>query len=176
MQYTTIKLVNRPVIIDLKEADYLNTFIRTKEMPQLQLYNNETAQQTVVYGAVLHNEGCDTIEHRKWLECAFAYPQTTGYGLLSILDIQLAPTMVSGGLRFTPFAALVESDCPLNLSNEQGVSAFVRFEDMDIVTNLINRECIYAMRQAVEASSVTKQTWRRAVNEDTMLQVAFSIA
>lgn len=175
MQYTTIKLVNRPVIIDLKEAEYLNTFIRTKELPLLQNYNEENAQQSVVYGAALHNEGCDTIEHRKWMECAFAYPHTIGYGLLSILDIYLTPTMVSGGLRFTPFAALVESDCPLSVSNEQGVSAFVRFDDMDIVTNLINRECIYAIRQVVDLTSVNKQTWRRAINEDTMLQVAFSV-
>lgn len=175
MQYTSIKIINKSIIIDIKEAQILNTFIKNKSLPQLHDIDETSIKKTVVYGAVLHNEACETIDHKQWLECAFAYPDEAGYNSLSILDIHLTPTLIGGGLRFTPFAALIESDKRFSIDETQGISAFLRYDDLDIITNMINRECIYAIRYIVEDSTTEKSNWRRSINEDKILEIAFSI-
>lgn len=174
MQYTFIDILDKRIIIDVKEASFINTFLKTKEMPLLNTFNEEKTYKQVVYGAILYNETEPSIDHFQRMEYMFAYPVAGGYNQLSIIDIHLLATMVSGGLTFTPFAALVESDTELTVSPEAGISAFLRYDDMDILTNLINRECIYAIRE-IETQQPDSLNWRRNLNEEHLLKVALEV-
>jgi hypothetical protein len=152
MQYRLVNLLNHPMILDKTETQFIRSFLKTKEMPPLYPFNEESASQAVAYGAALHNKEFDTIDHKQWLGYLFAYPHSEGYRLLSIVDIHISPTLMSGGLIFTPFAALVESDSKLHITPEMGITAFLRYEDMDIITNVLNRQCVYAIR-GIEAKA-----------------------
>lgn len=175
MQYSIVNLLNHPVILDRREGAFINTFVKEKTMPALVEQQGKDRVKQMVYGAVLHNEACETIEHRQWLGFEFAYPQTDTYGMLSIIDIHLTPTMSSGTLTFTPFAALVETHAELNANNEC-VSAFLRYDDMDIITNVLNRECVYAIKEMKVLNSETEcKSWKRNIDEDKMLELAFAI-
>ena len=176
MQYSIIKIANNPVIIDAKEGHFLNTFIKTQQMPPVQPFREESTYHSVVCGAILHNEGCESINPRDWVGYMFAYPHADGYNMLTITDIHLTPTMASGGLTFTPFAALVESDIELNPASGQCISAFLRYDDMDIITNFINRECIYAMKEIKNGNDTLEvKNWKRGINDEHLLEVALSI-
>lgn len=173
MQYSSIKLLERQMIIDTQEGLIINTFLKTKEMPQLTAFDDKNTYKTIVYGAALHNKGCEDIDHAKWTGFMFAYPTGDGYKLLSLKEMHLCPTMMSGGLTFTPFAALVESDIPLDVTSHRGVSAFLRYNDMDIITNMLNRECIYAIRAIEDKANFNN--WRKNVDEEQLIQIALSI-
>lgn len=176
MQYTKIKLLNRPMIIDVQEGDIITTFLKSKQMPALQGFEPREVIRSVVYGAALHNEGCEQINHRGQVGCLYAYPQAGGYTLLMVKDIHTAPTLVSGGLTFTPFAALVESNGPLEVAEGKGLSAFLRHEEMDIITDMLNRECVYAIREIeCRPEEGSRSSWKCAIDEDRLLEIAMGI-
>lgn len=174
MQYSRITLVNRPMIIDKKEGLLLNNFLKTKSMTPLQEACGEITHKYLVFGAALHNEGCEKINHEMGIGSAFAYSQTEDFNTLTIQGLHLTSSLVSGGLTFTPFAALVESHIELNPDTEECISAFLRNEEMDIITNLLNRECIYAMKEFKKLDENTRN-WRSGINDERLLEIAFGI-
>jgi hypothetical protein len=173
MQYSIIKLLERQMIIDIQEGKIISAFLKTKQLPPLEEFNEKKSHKYIVYGAALHNKGHETIDHQKWSGYVFAYPDKEGYKQLLIADMHTCPTMMSGGLTFTPFAAIVESDIQLNVTQEHGISAFLMYHDMDIITNMLNRECLYAIR-GIETNA-NLSNWRKNIDDAQLIQIALGI-
>lgn len=177
MQYAVITLKDKKILVDAKEVIFLDKFFKENKMPNFQEFNEEKDSiKNVVYGSILHNGKVEFIEHRKWLGFAFAYPSLEGYKSLSILDIHTLQTKNKGKLLFTPFAALIESDIELKITQNTGISAFLRYGNLDILTNVLNRECIYAIRATEKRKKFDNSNWKDCIDESRLLKTALSIS
>ncbi len=175
MQYSRINLLNRPMIIDVREGEIIQSFVKTKSLPNHDEFDHAKKTKYIVYGAALHNEGCEEINHREFLKKPFAYPFEDGYKTLSIVDMYTISTIHSGGLTCTPFAALIETDTELDTEKPK-ISAFPKKEDMDIITNMLNRECVYAIEEIETRQEVLDAiSWKSTIDDAHLLEVAMAI-
>jgi len=175
MQYSIVTILKHPVILDSKEGVFINTFVKEKTMPAIEEFEEDGRVNLFVYGAVLHNEGCEKINHKELLGKTFIYPKTESYGTLTFVDMYLLPILSNSRLSFTPFSAHIRITPELT-SDKDCISAFLRYDEMDIITNILNRECIYAIKETkVLQNEEECKNWRRYSNEDRMLEIAFSI-
>jgi hypothetical protein len=176
MQYSKINVIDRQIIVDKREGIFINSFLIKKEIPRIFDFNEETIIKNIVYGAVLHNPGIESIDFHNWLGYLFAYSVEDGLCMLSITDIHVTATMVSGGLTFTPFAAIVESDRELIVTETEGLSAFLRYNDMDIITNILNRDGIYAIREVEKQKDLIDSfNWKQRIDEAHLVELALLI-
>lgn len=177
MGFRKIVLLGHAMIMNQEETVMLNTFLKTKQYPMISAAAATAEMTSIVYGAILHNDGCTETDHKKLVGRTFIYGRDGSFEQMKIKDFHLVLTLVAGGLTFTPFAALVQTEQAICLPETEAFAAFLRIDEMDVITNLLNREYVYAIKEVVTPSrATTVSDWKRRIDDTRLIEVAMTVS
>jgi hypothetical protein len=158
-----------------------------KDLPLVELAENEDLPLKVVYGLYMparpETTGQMAAEDAaKAVGYGLAFLDKSGVGqILGLTDLWLFPPLVrrcahgteDSGRNF-PFAALVETRHEFDNTSTQSVAAFLRYGNLSLMTNILNRPGVFAIhRQERRSKTVpTQDNWRGLVDQKRACETA----
>ncbi|HEM7978141.1 TPA: DNA topoisomerase III [Citrobacter koseri] len=183
MQYALFDGQKRKFLLDATEFGVLKDW---KDNPVIELmdFNESNHAYYLCYGGFLLNPDVSDNDIRERLK------KLEGFWLAAIDDtalnchqiafysIHTLPLVAVGYQKIVPFAALIKSDdCIIQkiaTKSDFAVSAFLRVQEWDIATNILNREGIFAFN-GVEMrfkEPVNEDNWQRLISEEKAIRCA----
>lgn len=132
----------------------------------------------LVYGTIIPQYKT----HRKEIEeginmalgKALAYVDKGVSTLIELVDIEVSKEEIHGKI---PFSALIKTNLTIDNKSHQAISAFLRYENMTVQNNLLNRFGIFAIKEQENRikEQLSKDNWKKFIDENRVLKVANKI-
>ncbi|TKK13634.1 DNA topoisomerase III [Enterobacter cancerogenus] len=183
MQYALFDVGNRKILLDATEFGLLKDW-KKSPVKELSDFDESNHSCHLCYGGYLLNPDIPDFDIRERLK------KMEGFWLAAIDDTALnchqiafysiytLPVISIGYQKIVPFAVLIKSDdCIIHkiaTKSDFAVSAFLRVQEWDIATNILNREGIFAFN-GVEMKfkePVNEDNWKRLISEERAIRCA----
>ena len=183
MQYALFDGQKRKFLLDATEFGVLKDW---KDNPVRELldFNESNQPYYLCYGGFLlnpdvsDNDICERLEKLEGFWLAAIDDTALNCHQIAFYSIHTLPVISIGYQKIVPFAALIKSDdCIIQkiaTKSDFAVSAFLRVQEWDIVTNILNREGIFAFN-GVEMrfkEPVNEDNWQRLISEERAIRCA----
>ncbi|ECC3818634.1 DNA topoisomerase III [Salmonella enterica subsp. enterica] len=183
MQYALFDAGNRKFLLDAIEFGLLKDW---KENPAKELsdFDESSHPYYLCYGGYLLNPDVSDLDIRERLKklenfwLAAIDDTALNCHQIAFYSIHTLPVISVGYQKIVPFAALIKSDdCMIQkiaTKSDFAVSAFLRVQEWDVATNILNREGIFAFN-GVEMKSkepVSEENWKRFISEERAIRCA----
>lgn len=150
-----------------------------KNIPQYApIQPEDNAKYHLVYGSLIPNPlyDKDNLDFTKFVEKYQAYAFATlfednvyisGYSGIKLLNQKIY-------CNYIPFAALLQTSLNLNYRLDYGFGypLFLYTPDVDIFTNIINRQCVLCIRDIEKSFTEYTEDWEKYINEEHCLATA----
>lgn len=179
MQYRKINIQDDlNIIVDPYEVNTIMNSLSEGIRINVKSPNISDIKLKVVYGAIIPQVHSSIEEFDE--EVSNSVGRALGYILngncilLELKDILLADNPLDNGNL--PFAALINTDLLIGTS-KHSISAFLRYSNLCVEDNIINRSCIFAINKQEDRikSILTEYNWRSIIDKDRMLRIAKGI-
>ncbi|HBB6753290.1 TPA: DNA topoisomerase III [Citrobacter freundii] len=183
MQYALLDVGHRKLLIDANEFGLLKSW-KDKQVEELSGFCESDHPYYLCYGGYLLNpevsdkdiDGKLKSMENFWL--AAIDDTALNCHQIAFYSIYTLPVISVGYQKVVPFAALIKSDdCIIHkiaTKSDFAVSAFLRVQEWDVATNILNREGIFAFK-GVEMrfkEPVSEDNWKRLISEDRAIRCA----
>ncbi|EBJ7698811.1 DNA topoisomerase III [Salmonella enterica] len=183
MQYALLDVGHRKLLIDANEFGLLKSW-KDKQVEELSDFCESDHPYYLCYGGYLLNpevsdkdiDGKLKSMENFWL--AAIDDTALNCHQIAFYSIYTLPVISVGYQKVVPFAALIKSDdCIIHkiaTKSDFAVSAFLRVQEWDVATNILNREGIFAFK-GVEMrfkEPVNEDNWKRLISEDRAIRCA----
>lgn len=176
MQYALMKVKEHRFLIDATEWQILKDW-QTKQIKEQTDFNESEHQYYLCYGGYLLNPKTPDknindelkLKENFWLAAIDEYHQHCYQ--IAFYSIQPFPLITVGQQRIVPFAALIKANdeviIKISSRSNFAVSAFLRFDQYDIPTNILNRKGIFAFKgiERRHKEPVNEHNWSEFINK-----------
>lgn len=191
MQYAIMKMgENLNLLIDAVEVSALDDYAhRENEVKDIPL-SDDVQELKVVYGVFMRQPDSEKEETVKQVK------ESIGYVIshieldedacciidMELVDIQLYEQYGEGTYnpngRYIPFAALIRTGFVIPKLNQRAITAFLRYENMGPLTNVLNRFGIFSIRD--EEQRIRKEVtvwkefieiWKEFIDEERVMRI-----
>lgn len=133
----------------------------------------EKLSYKIVYGIVMFQEGekVERVKERILDTKNYAYIDLEE----NMVNVSSYQDIVFGEVNDfnqIPFAALMQTNHEFQKNMPYSVTMFLRYYDMDVLDNLVNRKYLLACRYAENISDLTEENWREYIDYQKMYEVA----
>lgn len=183
MQYALFDAGNRRFLLDANEFSLLKDW-KNKQVEELSGFCESEHPYYVCYGGYLLNPDipdsdiCERLKQMEGFWLAAIDDTTLNCHQIAFYSVHTLPLISIGYQKIVPFAALIKSeDCiiqKISTKSDFAVSAFLRVNEWDVATNILNREGIFAFK-GVEMrfkEPVSEENWKRLISEDRAIRCA----
>ncbi|PIE92794.1 hypothetical protein CO726_24830 [Bacillus fungorum] len=172
MQYALWEIKERLFLVDAEEYSALTTKGEYKQDEPTE----EESLKKLVYGSFKIQADYDKKEAIEEAKNSVGYAlghikgKTCHYIELLDLELREDQEVLHGEI---PFSALIRTDLKIPRKNEPAISAFLRYGNMEIGDNILNRFGIFAIKGEEKGlTNLTKENWKEFINEKKEIKVA----
>lgn len=170
-------------LMDASEYVALNAYVERRVMPSLEVCDESVFVWRVVYGAAM----ASPLHAPDDLVAAIMATRSCAYGRLAgrdpatcrlseLRDIEFFAPIAAGKSIKHPFAALLGTIEDIPKPERQALTLFPRYSSMDVLTNVINRPFLLAVKgEEGRAGGTLKgdtETWRAFIRPDRVAPIA----
>ncbi|EKF0803840.1 DNA topoisomerase III [Salmonella enterica] len=180
MQYALFDVGQRKILLDASEFFLLKDW-QKKQVKELSDFSESEHPYYLCYGGYLLNpdvsdqnvdEKLKSMEN-SWLTAIDEYGRY--FYQVSLYSIHPYPLIMVGHQRIIPFAALIKSDNQIisKISARSfAVTSFLRIADWDIVTNILNREGLFAFNgvEFRHKETLDEENWSSFIDKQRMFR------
>lgn len=183
MQYALFDVGNRKILLDATEFGLLKDW-KKSPVKELSDFDESNHLYHLCYGGYLLNPDIpdfDICERLKKLEgfwLAAIDDTALNCHQIAFYSIYTRPVISIGYQKIVPFAVLIKADdCIIHkiaTKSDFAVSAFLRVQEWDVATNILNREGIFSFN-GVEMrfkEPVNEDNWIRLISEERAIRCA----
>lgn len=179
MQYALMGLDPEKDVFIIIDANEYKELIdsKDKKIADIEPDDNELILK-LVYGTIIPQykiqrkdieEGLNTA-----LGKALAYVDNGVSTLIELVDIEVSKEEINDRI---PFSALIRTNLTIDNKKHQAISAFLRYGNMTVQDNLLNRFGIFAIKEQENRikEQLSKDNWKTFIDENRVLRVASKI-
>ncbi|HCL5312716.1 TPA: DNA topoisomerase III [Salmonella enterica] len=180
MQYALFDAGERKFLLDANEFYLLKNW-QKNQVKELSDFNESENSFYLCYGGYLLNPDVSeqSVDARLksmenfWLTAIDEYGRY--FYQVALYSIHPFPLIRNGHQRIVPFAALIKSDNHIIskiAAKSFSVTAFLRIADWDIVTNILNREGLFAFNSLEfrHKETLSEENWRTFIDKNRMFR------
>lgn len=183
MQYALFDGQHRKFLLDATEFGLLKDW---KENPVKELsgFDESNHPYHLCYGGYLlnpdipDNDICERLKKLEGFWLAAIDDTALNCHQIAYYSVHTLPVISIGNQKIVPFAALIKSDdciiSKISAKSNFAVTAFLRVGELDIATNILNREGIFAFN-GVEMrlkKPVNEDDWKQSISEERAIRCA----
>ncbi|EIU9113107.1 TPA: DNA topoisomerase III [Salmonella enterica subsp. enterica serovar Paratyphi B] len=180
MQYALFDAGERKILLDANEFYLLKNW-QKNQLRELSDFCESEHSFYLCYGGYLlnpdisdQNVNADLKSMENfWLTAIDEYGRY--FYQVALYSIRTFPLITVGHQRIVPFAALIKSDSNIIskiASKSFAVTAFLRIADWDIITNILNREGLFAFNgvEFRHKETLGEENWRTFIDKNRMFR------
>ncbi|WP_026883647.1 hypothetical protein [Clostridium akagii] len=180
MQYAIIEInkeKNISRIIDASELYELKNLKKGEDIKEISPNENELILK-LVYGAIVPQYDTDIAEIEAGVKMsinkALAYVKDGIANEFELVDIKLLNSEIENKI---PFSALIHTNLKIDNKKHQSMSAFLRYKNMKVQDNILNRFGIFAIKEQENRIKevLSKDNWKSFIDENRALRVASKV-
>lgn len=184
-QYGVLPLHNGGnVIIDIEELSHLNEYMeslkgskKTKSPEYTRVEPKEDNRLVLVYGVLIPQYDTDL---DNWEQILSKYKE---YAFVTLAEEKLFLSAYKDFKIFEekrvyeysiPCALLLDTSLDLSKKKEYGFgyTSFLRYKDLDIFTNILNRQFLFCLGEIETSFNDDLENWKKYINKEKLINVA----
>lgn len=181
MQYALFDGPKRKFLLDAIEFSLLKDW-KENSVKELSGFDESKHPYYLCYGGYLLNpdipdlEICEQLKKLEGFWLAAIDDTALNCHQIAFYSIHTLPVISIGHQKIVPFAALIKSDdCIIHkiaTKSDFAVSAFLRVQEWDIATNILNREGIFAFKGVDMRfkEPVSEENWKKSISEERAIR------
>lgn len=178
-QYAHMELKDYKFIIDAREYYYLDQFFMHRSEIKDISEVDDNKNLIMVYGAIYPQVGADINKIKEDVEKKKNY----GFGCIeddkcyisSYEDIFILADEENQVHGSVPCACLLRTDLEFDDTMEFGHTLFLKYSNLDILTNVIQRDFIISVKRIEHKYNENIKEWKELIDRDKLIEIAKNI-